>query len=149
MFWQMQPCFVAGRGALEKPPATAPINAALPIISGTTAVAFTLTTTDGAWTGLPPITYTYQWARGGVNIGGATSNSYLLVIADLTATITVTVTATNSLGNANATSSGVGPITMAPPITRSSILTGTDTVFVNTSAIARDANAAGVMINSR
>jgi hypothetical protein len=60
-------------------------------------------------------TYAYQWKRGGVNISGATSNSYLLVIADLGANITVTVTATNPAGSASATSAARGPVTVAAP----------------------------------
>lgn len=91
---------------------TAPTNTVAPAISGTIIVGQTLTTTNGTWTG-SPTGYSYQWLRGGVNISGATSNTYLLVTADLAATITVTVTATNAGGSASATSTGVGPIVAA------------------------------------
>jgi hypothetical protein len=87
-----------------------PVNTAVPAISGSANIGSTLSTTNGTWTGAPPPTYAYQWKRGGVNIGGATSNSYLLVSGDYGTTITVTVTATNGLGSASATSTGVGPI---------------------------------------
>ena len=93
------------------PISVAPVNTAAPAISGTTTVGSTLTTTDGTWTGSPAPGYTYQWKRGGTNISGAISSSYLLVTADLAAMITVTVTATNAAGSASATSAGVGPIT--------------------------------------
>ena len=93
-------------------PPIAPVNTGLPVISGITEVGQTLTTTNGTWSNTPT-GYTYQWKRGGVNIGGATSGTYLLVTADLTATITVAVTATNSAGSATASSTGVGPITSA------------------------------------
>jgi hypothetical protein len=127
----------------------APVNTAAPVISGTAQVGSTLTTTNGTWTG-SPTGYTYQWLRNGANISGATSSSYLLVIADLAATITVIVTATNTAGSDSATSTaGVGPIGSAPAVARSAMLMGSVPVVVNTSTTSRDANAAGVMINSR
>jgi hypothetical protein len=85
----------------------------VPVISGTTTVGSSLSTTNGSWTGSPTPSYAYQWKRGGTNISGATSSTYLLVTADLAAMITVTVTATNASGSASATSAGVGPITAA------------------------------------
>jgi hypothetical protein len=57
------------------------------------------------------MSYAYQWKRGGVNISGATANTYTLVTADLGAMITATVTATNAAGSASATAAGVGPVT--------------------------------------
>jgi hypothetical protein len=57
------------------------------------------------------LTYAYQWKRGGVNISGATANTYTLVTADLGAMITATVTATNAAGSASATAAAVGPVT--------------------------------------
>ena len=77
--------------------ATAPVNTVLPAISGTQAPGATLTTTNGTWTNTPT-SYTYQWKRGGVNIGGATANTYVVQSADNGTTITVTVTATNAAG---------------------------------------------------
>lgn len=89
---------------------SAPVNSVLPVISGTTQIGSTLTTTTGTWTN-SPTGFIYQWLRGGVNISGATSSTYLLVSADNAAMITVAVTATNAGGSASATSAGVGPIT--------------------------------------
>jgi hypothetical protein len=57
------------------------------------------------------MSYAYQWKRGGVNISGATANTYTLVTADIGAMITATVTATNAAGSASATAAGVGPVT--------------------------------------
>jgi len=91
-------------------PAVIPANTVLPIITGTTVVGSTLFTSSGTWSGTTAA-YTYQWKRGGVNIGGATGSSYLLVSADLAAMISVTVTATNTAGSASATAVAVGPIT--------------------------------------
>jgi hypothetical protein len=86
-----------------------PYNTVAPVISGTLTEDETLTTTDGTWL-QSPTSYTYQWKRDGVNIGGATSNNYVLLLADVGSTITVTVTATNAAGSTNATSAGVGPV---------------------------------------
>jgi hypothetical protein len=59
------------------------------------------------------MSYAYQWKRGGVNISGATANTYTLVTADIGAMITATVTATNTAGSASATAAGVGPVIAA------------------------------------
>lgn len=107
MLWWAQRGQIAGRGAVDGTPApVAPVNTVLPLISGTTVVGSTLTTTIGTWTG-SPTSYAYQWKRGGSNISGATSSTYLLVSADSGTTVTVTVTATNTAGSSSATSSGV------------------------------------------
>jgi hypothetical protein len=106
-----------------------PVNTAVPVISGTVSVGSTLTTTNGTWTGTG-ISYTYQWKRGGANIGGATSNSYLLVTADIGAIITATVTATNTGGSSSATSDGVmivyARISSASRVFLSSAIVGDD-----------------------
>lgn len=91
--------------------ASAPVNTVAPAVTGTTEVGETLSSTTGTWSGTPTITYAYQWRRDGVNIGGATASTYLLVEADLAALITCRVTATNSVGSAGATSNQVGPVT--------------------------------------
>jgi len=101
------PVYVVSGALSSGPVVTPPVNTVLPAISGTPAPGQTLTTTDGTWTGTAPIVYTYQWKRGGVNIGGATNNTYLLTASDPGTTITVTVTATNTGGSASATSAGV------------------------------------------
>ena len=44
-------------------------------------------------------TLTYQWKRGGANINGATSATYMLVQSDIGYAITVTVTAANCTGS--------------------------------------------------
>ena len=72
----------------------------------------TLTTTTGTWT-QSPSSFGYQWKRGGVAIGGATSSSYLIAAADVGTTLTVTVTATNASGSVPATSAATGTVTGA------------------------------------
>lgn len=82
--------------------AAAPVNALLPSISGVLTSGSTLTANEGTWSGAP--TFTYQWRRDGVNIGGATSSTYVLVAGDVTHGIDLVVTATNGAGSTNATS---------------------------------------------
>lgn len=92
-----------------------PTNSAIPTISGTAQVGQTLTSSTGSWSGTTPITYTYQWRRGGSNISGATSSSYTCVSADVGASLSCAVTATNSIGSATATSAGTAAVADAPP----------------------------------
>ena len=59
--------------------------------------------------GLGPITY--QWQRGGVDIGGATGSTYTLTQADVGTTITVIASYTDGQSTAeSAASAGVGPV---------------------------------------
>ena len=76
----------------------APSNTVAPVASGTAIVGQTLSTTDGTWSGTPAtFTYSYQWQRGGVDIGGATSSTYTLVAADSGEDIRCEVTASNGV----------------------------------------------------
>ncbi len=90
----------------------APVNTVLPTISGVLTIAQILTATNGTWTN-SPTSYTYQWKRNGVAIGGATSSTYTTVVADSGATITVTVTASNASGSTSATSATSAMRTLA------------------------------------
>ncbi len=81
-----------------------PTSTVAPAISGTTTVGSTLTSTHGTWTGTLPFAYTYQWQREGVDIGGATASTYVVVLADVGDDITCIVTATNAVGSVPATS---------------------------------------------
>ena len=66
---------------MPDPPPPAPVNTALPAITGTAQQGDTLTTTNGTWTN-SPTGYSYQWqdclASLCTNIGGATGSSYVL-----------------------------------------------------------------------
>jgi hypothetical protein len=100
---------------------SAPVNTAVPTISGTTTQGQTLTATTGTWSN-SPTSYAYQWYRGASTlISGATSSTYTLVLADVGSTVKVTVTATNASGSASATSASTGTISgislSAPTIT--------------------------------
>jgi lysophospholipase L1-like esterase len=74
-----------------------PVNIVLPAISGTAQVGQTLTTSNGTWTN-SPTSFAYQWQREGSNIGGATSSTYTLALADLASLVTVRVIARNGTG---------------------------------------------------
>ena len=61
-----------------------PVNASLPLVSGTALVGSLITVHPGSWTGRQPIGFSYAWLRcnsaGGecLGIGGATGRSYRL-----------------------------------------------------------------------
>lgn len=84
-----------------------PSNTVLPAITGSPQTGQVLACSNGTWTGTPTITFAYAWKRDGIAIGGATSSSYTLTVADEGHTITCTVTATNGSGSVAATAAGV------------------------------------------
>jgi hypothetical protein len=93
----------------------APTNSVAPVASGTPALAQTLTTTNGTWTGGP--SFTYQWQRdnsgGGVysDIGSATASTYLLTVSEVGCNVRCVVTGTNAGGSASANSNALGLVT--------------------------------------
>lgn len=94
-------------------PVGIPVNSVAPAVTGTTTVGSTLSCSNGTWSGSP--SFTFQWKRDGVSIGGATSNTYLLDALDETTSIKCTVGASNLAGAGTSTDSNtVGPITAAP-----------------------------------
>jgi hypothetical protein len=93
---------------------TAPVNTVAPVISGTNTFGSTLTTTDGTFTGTAPITFTYQWQRGGSPIAGQTANTYVIGSSDSLAAITCEVTATNSYGFDSEVSNTITVANFAP-----------------------------------
>jgi hypothetical protein len=121
-----------------------PVNTVAPVVSGTATVGQTLTTTNGTWLGAPAPTFTYQWQRAGSNIGGATSSTYLLVVADVGNAIRCVVTATNPLGvasaNSNATSAVAATVPGAPTI-GTATKTGSTTATVAFTAPASNGGA--------
>lgn len=79
-------------------PLGAPVISGVPTISGTPAVGQVLTATPASVTGAPVITRTWQWHRNGVDIPGATSSTYTVVTADVSAFLSVTQIETNGFG---------------------------------------------------
>ena len=93
-----------------------PVNTALPTIAGDVELGGVLTASPGTWTGNPSPTFTYQWRSNGVDIVGATDQTYTIEAVGIL--ITVEVTATNSAGSAGsatAESEQVGPVPAIPP----------------------------------
>jgi hypothetical protein len=90
-----------------------PVNSVIPVITGTTQVGDTLSGTNGTWSN-SPTGYAYQWLAGGVNIAGATANTFLLTSAQIGAVITFQVTASNAGGSGSpATSTATGAVISA------------------------------------
>ena len=122
-------------GATDIDGGNLPSNSVAPAITGTAQEGQTLTCSTGTWSGSP--TYTYQWKRNGNNIGGATSSTYLLVLADVGQNILCTVTATNFVGSATADSNTVVPTSSVDAdaqafITAASITDPTQQSAINT-----------------
>jgi len=113
----------------------APVNTALPVITGTFRGGETLTVSDGTWTGSPS-SYAYQWLEDGSPIVGATTNSLTLTAAQIPTLISCTVTATNAGGSTDATADAVSsplrPIYQIDP---------NAAVFVHTQGIAASIGA--------
>jgi Carboxypeptidase regulatory-like domain len=107
---------------------TAPVNTALPAVSGTPTVGDLLSCSNGSWTGESeqtlavgwPLTtpFTYQWLRDGGAIAGATSPAYLVQAVDVGHSLACEVGATNYAGHASARSNPVA-VTL-PAVTVSS-----------------------------
>jgi hypothetical protein len=76
---------------ITEPPV--PTNSVAPAISGTQTSGQTVTCSTGTWANAD--TYTYQWMRDGVAIGGATANTRVLAGADVGHVMKCQVTAHN------------------------------------------------------
>lgn len=101
-----------------------------PIISGIPLEGQVLTvTSDGVWIGAPTITFSYQWRRNGVDIGGEVFNNYTLVAADAGCQIDCEVIGTNMYDSATAYSNFLIPsASLVPPtIVTPPSITGTGT----------------------
>jgi RHS repeat-associated protein len=98
-----------------------PVNTTLPAISGTTSDGQTLTSSNGTWSGLSPISFGYQWQRcdaAGNNcadVAGATAQTYGLTTPDVGAKLQVKVKGTNAAGNSTASSATTAVIASAAP----------------------------------
>jgi Bacterial Ig-like domain (group 3) len=109
--------------------ALAPVNSALPTITGTAQQGQTLTAGTGTWTNTPT-SYAYQWEGcSGTTctaISGATGSTYAVAATDVGKTIEVAVTATNTGGSAVATSAPTAVVVPpAPTETSAPSITGT------------------------
>jgi len=79
-------------GAVQATPAWADtVTVDTPVISGSTGVGSTLSVAEGTW--IPAeTTFTYQWTRDNTPIDGATSSTYVTVLADIGSSIRAIVT---------------------------------------------------------
>jgi hypothetical protein len=85
---------------------TPPVNSVAPVVSGTRVVGYTLSTTNGTWSGTPT-SYTYEWRRDGDAITGPaeTASTYVARTGDVGHVVTCAVTGIN--GSGPSTSPGV------------------------------------------
>jgi hypothetical protein len=121
--------------------AAPPVNTVPPTVTGTAERSFTVTSTQGTWTGIGNA-YALQWQRsadGGTtwtDVTGATGASYTLAVADEGDLVRLQVTASNPDGTASVSSAPTATVLAAPPANsaaptitgsavRSSVLTST------------------------
>jgi hypothetical protein len=106
--------------AAPPPLVLAPVNTAIPAVSGSAVEGETLSATAGSWTG-SPTAYGYQWRRcnasghGCSNISGATTSHYALATSDVGHTMSVMVTATNAGGSSSMGSPVTALVAAVPP----------------------------------
>jgi PKD domain len=99
------------------PPPAAPVNTALPTVSGSAAEGVTLSVSNGSWTESPTL-FAYQWedcntaGEGCSTIGGATASTRVLASSDVGHTLRVVVRATNSGGMGEAVSPATSLVTV-------------------------------------
>jgi hypothetical protein len=117
--------------------AIAPLSRATPQITGTVMVGQTLGLTAGTWDGSLPLTFTYSWRRCNppgdltscVQIPGATTGTYIPVVADIGQTIRVWITATNPAGSDTAVTNHTFPVVdkphFAPTASAAPLIVGT------------------------
>ncbi len=96
-----------------------PVNVNPPFVSGAAKSGGTLQVNSGNWAGSLPMNFSYQWqncdkfGNACADIGGATSNSYLVTESDIGQSLKAVVTATNSGGTQTATSNTSAWVTNA------------------------------------
>ena len=93
--WSRQGSIVTLSGSGVVP---APVNAALPVVSGVVRDGESLSCSTGSWTNSPD-TYAYQWLLDGVPIIGASTASLVVTPSMIPAQISCEVTATNAGGS--------------------------------------------------
>jgi hypothetical protein len=123
--------------SVVNPPNQAPILISAPNIfpSGNQVIGTTFTSSNGTWFATRPLTFEYRWTRNGVPILGATSQTYISVIADEGQTLRCEVRATNAFGvssyiASSNSSTGVSlPVNTVAPTLSPSGTQGTGTVI--------------------
>jgi len=134
--------WAAGRG--DAAAQAAPVNTAVPTISGQPVAGEFLNVSTGTWTGAEPVTYTYQWQRCNASgascadIVGSTTPRYTVPSLDIGLTLRAVVTATNVDGS-KATASAPTDTVQEPQLN----VTGCPPVQEAGAAQARRDQAAG------
>lgn len=114
-----------------------PANTTAPAVGGTLYDGGTASVSTGAWAGLTPMSFSYQWQRcdasGGncADIVGAASQTYAPGTLDVTNTLRVVVTATNAahaVSDTSVTSAASAPVGSSPVPARVTAPTITGTV---------------------
>jgi hypothetical protein len=115
----------------------APYLRVTPQITGTVMVGQTLALTAGTWDGTTPLTFAYSWRRCNppgdlascVEIPGATTATYIPVVADIGSTIRVWIVGSNLAGSATAVTNHTFPVVdkphFAPTTTDPPLIVGT------------------------
>ena len=101
---------------------TSPQLVTPPGISGTPGVGQTLNCLPGVWQYPVPVR-SYQWLRDGNPIGGATSGTYVVALADAGHFVSCEETATNPAGSASSTSGQLSAFD-APVLATGPVLSG-------------------------
>ena len=100
----------------------APSNLQPPVISGNPRESETLQASQGSWSGTPPFSFRYQWARCNAAatlcqfVPGAVASTYALGPADVTFRIRAFVTATNGAGSSTMNSAATAPVVSRPQV---------------------------------
>ncbi|HUJ91765.1 MAG TPA: hypothetical protein VLW05_03630, partial [Gaiellaceae bacterium] len=117
--------------------AIAPNLRITPPITGTNMVGQTLAVGTGTWDGSPPLTFTYDWRRCNppgdpsscVSIPGATTATYIPVVADIGLTLRVWITGSNPAGSQTNYTNHTYPIIdkphFAPAVSDTPLIVGT------------------------
>ncbi len=108
-WWVRSASFSTYALATGIPPTNPPVNTVLPALSNTSPrVGQTVTCSTGSW--IAAASFTRQWFRDGVEIGGQTTNSHVVVTADIGKVLKCEVTAHNIIGNTTASSNNTNAI---------------------------------------
>lgn len=94
--------FTGYAGTIPSAAAVVPVNVAVPTITGTAQVGYTLTATLGTWQSVTAPTYAIEWRYADTNvaISGATGRQYVVRSADSGHTLKVVVTPSTAAGTA-------------------------------------------------
>ena len=106
------------------------LTAAVPTVAGNAVAGQTLTANPGVWAPAP-VTLSYQWQRGGVDVPGATGLTYQLTTADAGAVMTVVVSGSqHGYASKSQTSAGTATVLAGSPFTAAPVTTVTGSAVV-------------------